>query len=224
MRVAGGGSDRGWGWQGIELRRSEGATTLPILNCFAIKGVGVAVGGAGRGWQWQGVGYQGVGLRIEGATTPPLLNCLAIKEVVMAGVGVAEGGSGVAGSEVAWWFSHSGSWWFVVVQSWWFCGGSWWFVMIQLWWFSCGGFVVVHGGSVVVQSWWFCGGSWWFVMFHCHGFVVVRDVLFSKIRQKRSCDPLFSQSGSQIHYQILFLMRLAICPFPFKEHTSKELC
>ena len=70
------------------------------------------MGGAGRGWQWQGVGYQGVGLRIEGATTPPLLNCLAIKEVGMPGVGVVEGGSGVA-----WWFSHSGSWWFVVVQS-----------------------------------------------------------------------------------------------------------
>ena len=53
---------------------------------------------------------------------------------------------------------------------------------------------------------------------------MVRDVLFSKILQKRSCDPLFSQSGSQIHYQISFLMRLLIFPFPFKEHTSKELC
>ena len=39
-----------------------------------------------------------------------------------------------------------------------------------LWWFSCGGFVVVCGGSVVGVH----GGSWWFVMFHCHGFVVVR--------------------------------------------------
>ena len=231
MGVASGGSDRGWGWQGIRLRRSEGATTLPILNCFAIKGVGVAVGGAGRGWQWQGVGYQGVGLRIEGATTLPLLNCLAIKEVGMAGVGVAEGGSGVAGSWVAWWFSHSGSWWFVVVQSWWFCGGLWWFVVVQSWWFSCGGFVVVCGGFVVVS-----GGSWWF----SHGgFVVVCDVSLSwfcgglswfvmcyslKFSRKRLCDALFSQSGSQIHYQISFLMRLATCPFPFKEHTSKELC
>ena len=126
------------------------------------------------------------------------------------------------------------------------CGGSvmvvsWWFVVVQSWWFSCGGFVVVcgglwwfHGGSwwfVVVQSWWFCGGSWWFVMFHYHGFVVVHGGLWwfvmcysLKFSRKTSCDPLFSQSGSQIHYQISFLMRLAICPFPFKEHTSKELC
>ena len=98
----------------------------------------------------------------------------------------------------------------------------WWFVMVchgSLSWF-----VMVH-----------CHGSSWFVMVHCHGsswftvmvsswFVMVRDVLFSKILQKRSCDPQFSQSESQIHYQISFLMRLLIFPFPFKEHTSKELC
>ena len=59
MGVAGGGSDRGWGWQGIGLRRSEGATTLPILNCFAIKGwewqwVELAGGGSGRGWGIRG--------------------------------------------------------------------------------------------------------------------------------------------------------------------------
>ena len=45
-----------------------------------------------------------------------------------------------------------------------------------------------------------------------------------KISRKKSCDPLFNQSQNQIHYEISFLMRLLICPFPFKEHTSKELC
>ena len=129
--------------------------------------------------------------------------------------------------------------WFVVVR-----GGSSWFVMVRdvLWWFV----MVRHGSSWFVMvhchgslSWfvmvhchgslsWFvmvhCHGSSWFVMVHCHGFVMVRDVLFSKILQKRSCDPQFSQSESQIHYQISFLMRLLIFPFPFKEHTSKELC
>ena len=140
--------------------------------------------------------------------------------------------------------------WFVVVRhgsSWFvmFCGGSSWFVMVRHG--SLSWFVMVHHGSL---SWfvmvrhgslsWFvmvhCHGSSWFtVMVHCHGsswftvmvsswFVMVRDVLFSKILQKRSCDPQFSQSESQIHYQISFLMRLLIFPFPFKEHTSKELC
>ena len=77
--------------------------------------------------------------------------------------------------------------------------GSWWFV-------------VVHGGS------WWCSVvvSWWFV--------VVRGGFSPKISRKRSCDPLFNQSENQIHYEISFLMRLLICPFPFKEHTSKELC
>ena len=78
------------------------------------------------------------------------------------------------------------------------------------WWF-----VVVRGGS-----WWFvvvCGGSWWFSVVVCGGFS-------PKISRKRSCDPLFNQSENQIHYEISFLMRLLICPFPFKEHTSKELC
>ena len=123
-------------------------------------------------------------------------------------------------------------------------GGSSWFVMVRdvLWWFvmvrhgSLSWFVMVRHGSL---SWFVmvCHGSlsWFTVMVHCHGsswftvmvsswFVMVRDVLFSKILQKRSCDPQFSQSESQIHYQISFLMRLLIFPFPFKEHTSKELC
>ena len=89
---------------------------------------------------------------------------------------------------------HGGLWWFMVVH----CGG--------LWWFRCGSFMVVHGGSVVVVSWWFM-------------------VVFSpKISKERSCDPLFNQSQIQIHYEISFLMRLLICSFPFKEHTSIELC
>ena len=94
--------------------------------------------------------------------------------------------------------------WFVVVR-----GGSSWFVMVRdvLWWFV----MVRHGSS-------------WFTVMVLSWFVMVRDVLFSKILQKRSCDPQFSQSESQIHYQISFLMRLLIFPFPFKEHTSKELC
>ena len=123
-------------------------------------------------------------------------------------------------------FCH-GSWWFVVVRhgsSWFvmFCSGSSWFVMVRHG--SLSWFVMVRHGSLS-----------WFVMVHCHGsswftvmvsswFVMVHDVLFSKILQKRSCDPQFSQSESQIHYQISFLMRLLIFPFPFKEHTSKELC
>ena len=75
-------------------------------------------------------------------------------------MGLAEGGSGLAGSGVAWWFSHSG---FMVV-----CnnftphglfgnkGGLWWFspggsVVVVSWWFVvvCGGFMVVHSGMVV---------------------------------------------------------------------------
>ena len=56
------------------------------------------------------------------------------------------------------------------------------------------------------------------------GFVVVRGGFSPKISRKRSCDPLFNQSENQIHYEISFLMRLLICSFPFKEHTSKELC
>ena len=122
------------------------------------------------------------------------------------------------------------------------CGGSSWFVMVRdvLWWFvmvrhgslSC--FVMVRHGSL---SWfimvrhgslsWFVmvrHGSSWFTVMVSSWFVMVRDVLFSKILQKRSCDPQFSQSESQIHYQMSFLMRLLIFPFPFKEHTSKELC
>ena len=140
------------------------------------------------------------------------------------------------------WFRH-GSSWFVMVHCHGFVmvrHGSSWFVMVH-----CHGsswFVMVH-----------CHGSSWFVMVHCHGsswfvmvrhgslswFVMVRHGSLSRFRhgsswfvmcyslkfsRRRSCDPLFSQSGSQIHYQISFLMRLLISPFPFKEHTSKELC
>ena len=116
--------------------------------------------------------------------------------------------------------------WFVVVR-----GGSSWFIMVLdvLWWFI----MVRHGSSwftVMVRhgSSWFTvmvrHGSSWFTVMVSSWFVMVRDVLFSKILQKRSCDPQFSQSESQIHYQISFLMRLLIFPFPFKEHTSKELC
>ena len=105
---------------------------------------------------------------------------------------------------------HGSLSWFVMVRH----GSLSWFIMVRHG--SLSWFVMVRHGSLS-----------WFVMV-CHGslswFVMVRDVLFSKILQKRSCDPLFSQSGSQIHYQISFLMRLLIFPFPFKEHTSKELC
>ena len=61
--------------------------------------------------------------------------------------------------------------WFVVV-----CRGSCHgFVVVcdGLWWFSHGGFVVVLDVSLS----WFHGGLWWFV--------VVHDVLFSKILQKK---------------------------------------
>ena len=74
-------------------------------------------------------------------------------------------------------------------------------------------------------SWWFNrGGSKWFVVVFRGGSVVVRGGFSPKTSRKRSCDPLFNQSQNQIHYEISFLMRLLICPFPFKEHTSKELC
>ena len=83
---------------------------------------------------------------------------------------------------------------------------------------------MVRSGSIMVVSWWFVvvrsGFPWWF----CGGSVVVRGGFSPKISRKRSCDPLFNQSQNQIHYEISFLMRLLICPFPFKEHTSKELC
>ena len=82
--------------------------------------------------------------------------------------------------------------------------------------------MVVRSGS-----WWFIvvrGGSWWFSVVVSWWFVVVRGGFSPKISRKRSCDPLFNQSENQIHYEISFLMRLLICPFPFKEHTSKELC
>ena len=113
------------------------------------------------------------------------------------------------------WFHHGSSWFTVMVRH-----GSSWFVMVLSWssssWFTV---MVRHGSSwftVMVRHGslsWFRHGSSWFVM--CYSL---------KFSRRRSCDPLFSQSGSQIHYQISFLMRLLIFPFPFKEHTSKELC
>ena len=111
---------------------------------------------------------------------------------------------------------HGSSWFTVMVRH----GSLSWFVMVHCHgssWFT----VMVRHGSLS----WFTS---WFVMVHCHGFchgsswfVMCYSLKFSR---RRSCDPLFSQSGSQIHYQISFLMRLLIFPFPFKEHTSKELC
>ena len=135
------------------------------------------------------------------------------------------------------------SWWFVMVHVMVHCHG---FIMV------CHGFVMVHcHGFVMVHCHGFVmvrhGSLSWFVMVHCHGFVMVHCHGFVMVRhgslswfghgsswfvmcyslkfsRRRPCDPLFSQSGSQIHYQISFLMRLLIFPFPFKEHTSKELC
>ena len=109
------------------------------------------------------------------------------------------------------WFRHGSLSWFVMVRhgslSWFHHGSSWFTVMVRHGssWFT----VMVRHGSLS----WFRHGSSWFVM--CYSL---------KFSRRRSCDPLFSQSGSQIHYQISFLMRLLIFPFPFKEHTSKELC
>ena len=143
------------------------------------------------------------------------------------------------------WFHHGLSWftsWFVMFLCHGFVmvrHGSWCFtVMVSSW------FVMVRHGSSLFTSWFVmflchgfvmvCHGSSWFVMVH----VMVCDVLLSRFRhgsswfvmfyslkfsRKGSCDPLFSQSEFQIHYQISFLMRL-LFPFPFKEHTSKELC
>ena len=127
------------------------------------------------------------------------------------------------------WFTvmvrHGSSWFTVMVHH----GSLSWFVMVchgSLSWFimvchgSLSWFVMVRHGSswftVMVRHGslsWFRHGLSWFVM--CYSL---------KFSRRRSCDPLFSQSGSQIHYQISFLMRLLIFPFPFKEHTSKELC
>ena len=101
------------------------------------------------------------------------------------------------------WFRHGSSWFTVMVCH----GSSCLTVMVRHG--SLSWFVMVHHGSLS----WFRHGSSWFVM--CYSL---------KFSRRRSCDPLFSQSGSQIHYQISFLMRLLIFPFPFKEHTSKELC
>ena len=46
-------------------------------------------------------------------------------------------------------------------------------------------FVMVHVMVRDVSLSWFRDGSSWFVMFYCHGFVMVRHGLFSKILQKR---------------------------------------
>ena len=77
-------------------------------------------------------------------------------------------------------------------------------VHISLWWFAVG----FHGGFVVIL--------WWFVVVH-GGFS-------PKMSRKKSCDPLLDQLQTQNHYEISFLMRFLICPFPFKEHCSIELC
>ena len=148
-------------------------------------------------------------------------------------------------------FCHGLSWFVMVhivvrdVSLSWFRHGSSWFVM-----FHCHGFVMVRHGSlwfVMFHCHGFvmvCHGSSWFVMFHCHGFrhgsswfIMVRDVSLSwfrhgsswlvmcyslKFSRRRSCDPLFSQSGSQIHYQISFLMRLLIFPFHLKSIPLKS--
>ena len=82
--------------------------------------------------------------------------------------------------------------WFIMVRH-----GSSWFIMVrQLSWFV----MVCHGSlswfTVMVRHGslsWFCHGLSWFVM--CYSL---------KFSRRRSCDPLFSQSGSQIHYQISF--------------------
>ena len=57
-----------------------------------------------------------------------------------------------------------------------------WFIMVH---HGLSWFVMVHMMVRDVSLSWFCHGSSWFVMFYCHGFVIVRDVLFSKILQKR---------------------------------------
>ena len=141
------------------------------------------------------------------------------------------------------WFRHGLSW-FVMVRdvslSWFRHGLSWFTVMVchGLSWFtvmvrhgSLSWLVMVRHGSLswlvmVGHGWsWFTvmvrHGSSWFTVMVSSWFVMCYSLKFSR---RRSCDPLFSQSGSQIHYQISFLMRLLIFPFPFKEHTSKELC
>ena len=51
-----GGRMAGVEWQGVELRRSEGATTPLLINCLEIKLVG-----GGSGWGWHRLGRQGMG-------------------------------------------------------------------------------------------------------------------------------------------------------------------
>ena len=141
---------------------------------------------------------------------------------------------------------RGGSSWFVM-----FCHGSSWFVM-----FHCHGFVMVRHGSlswfIMVHhgslSWFHHGSSWFTVMVHCHGsswftvmvrhgsswFTVMVSSWFMmcyslKFSRRRSCDPLFSQSGSQIHYQISFLMRpFLFSPFHLKsiplKSSAKNVC
>ena len=105
-----------------------------------------------------------------------------------------------------------------------------WFVM-----FHCDGFVMVPWFSVMVcmvrhgslsclslfvmdlLSWLYGSLSWlssitWFVMCYTLQFICCT----------RSCDPLRANSVSNSRV-LSFLMRLVLC-FPFKEHTSKELC
>ena len=81
---------------------------------------------------------------------------------------------------------HHGSSWFVMLYCHGFVmvrHGSSWVRHVSLSWFRHGSswFVMVRDVSLS----WFRHGSSWFMMFHCHGFVMVRDVLFSKILQKK---------------------------------------
>ena len=128
------------------------------------------------------------------------------------------------------WFHHGLSW-FVMVRdvslSWFRHGSSWFTVMVRhgLSWFTV---MVCHGSMswfVMVRH----GSLSWFVMVR-HGslswfrhrlswFVMCYSLKFSR---RRSCDPLFSQSGSQVHYQISFLMRLLISPFHLKSIPLKS--
>ena len=97
-------------------------------------------------------------------------------------------------------FRH-GSSWFVMVRH----GsrdGSWCFSVMVSWWF-------VMVCDVLLS--WFRHGSSWFMMFYS-----------LKFSRKGSCDPLFSQSEFQIHYQISFLMRLLIFPFHLKSIPLKS--
>ena len=139
--------------------------------------------------------------------------------------------------QVSFWMRPSdGLWWFVMV-----CDGSWWFMVIHcsLWWFMvvCDGLLwfstkLWRKGHVTLystnQSPKFMINShfgWDFVIVCDDLFVMVCDDLWWSVKfffSRESNVTLFSTN--QIHYEISFLVRFCICPFPFKEHASKELC